>query len=82
MRIRDVEYVIPPDAEFRVDEAARCLNDLVEAGRKFDVIVMDPPWENKHVKREAARRRGYGMMNNKGKIPLGLNAANSCSFSL
>ena len=29
-------------------------------GRKFDVVVMDPPWENKHVKRV----KGYSMMSN------------------
>ena len=64
--------IVPAGAEFHLGDAADCLGRMAAAGRKFDVVVMDPPWENKHVKREAARRRGYGTMDNGdvGELPV------------
>lgn len=41
-------YVIPPHSNF-----IRCnLNDLDEKDKKFDFILLDPPWWNKHVRRK------------------------------
>ncbi|XP_061660751.1 N(6)-adenine-specific methyltransferase METTL4 isoform X2 [Syngnathoides biaculeatus] len=44
------EYVIPPRAAFLLSDFSR-MQPLLRYGRKFDVIVLDPPWENKSVKR-------------------------------
>ncbi|KAG7231156.1 hypothetical protein INR49_011987 [Caranx melampygus] len=44
------EYVIAPHTAFLLSDFTR-IQPLVHYGRKFDVIVMDPPWENKSVKR-------------------------------
>ncbi|XP_028288426.1 methyltransferase-like protein 4 isoform X1 [Parambassis ranga] len=44
------EYVIPPHTAFLLSDFTR-IQPLVHYGRRFDLIVMDPPWENKSVKR-------------------------------
>ncbi|KAM8822733.1 N(6)-adenine-specific methyltransferase METTL4 [Spinachia spinachia] len=44
------EYVIPPRAAFLLSDFTR-MRPLVRYGKRFDLIVMDPPWENKSVKR-------------------------------
>ncbi|XP_037135863.1 N(6)-adenine-specific methyltransferase METTL4 isoform X1 [Syngnathus acus] len=44
------EYVIPPRAAFLLSDFSR-MHPLLRYGHKFDVIVMDPPWENKSAKR-------------------------------
>ncbi|XP_054620883.1 N(6)-adenine-specific methyltransferase METTL4 isoform X2 [Dunckerocampus dactyliophorus] len=49
------EYVIPPRTAFLLSDFSR-MQPLLRYGRKFDVIVMDPPWENKSVKRSRRYR--------------------------
>uniref|UniRef100_UPI0037E847B3 N(6)-adenine-specific methyltransferase METTL4 n=1 Tax=Semicossyphus pulcher TaxID=241346 RepID=UPI0037E847B3 len=44
------EYVIPPHTAFLLSDFTR-IQPLVSYARRFDLIVMDPPWENKSVKR-------------------------------
>ncbi|KAM7390301.1 hypothetical protein PAMA_008463 [Pampus argenteus] len=44
------EYVIPPNAAFLLSDFTR-VQPLVHYGKRFELIVMDPPWENKSVKR-------------------------------
>uniref|UniRef100_A0A665WKV0 Methyltransferase like 4 n=1 Tax=Echeneis naucrates TaxID=173247 RepID=A0A665WKV0_ECHNA len=44
------EYVIPPHTAFLLSDFTR-IQPLVHYEKKFDLIVMDPPWENKSVKR-------------------------------
>ncbi|XP_014838440.1 PREDICTED: methyltransferase-like protein 4 isoform X2 [Poecilia mexicana] len=44
------EYIIPHDTAFLLSDFTR-IQPLVQCGRRFDVIVIDPPWENKSVKR-------------------------------
>uniref|UniRef100_A0A3B3Z0K0 Methyltransferase like 4 n=1 Tax=Poecilia mexicana TaxID=48701 RepID=A0A3B3Z0K0_9TELE len=55
------EYIIPHDTAFLLSDFTR-IQPLVQcecnekkkrkrSGRRFDVIVIDPPWENKSVKR-------------------------------
>ncbi|XP_042366538.1 N(6)-adenine-specific methyltransferase METTL4 [Plectropomus leopardus] len=44
------EYVIPPHTAFLLSDFTRT-QPLVHYGRRFDLIVLDPPWENKSVKR-------------------------------
>ncbi|XP_049912022.1 N(6)-adenine-specific methyltransferase METTL4 [Epinephelus moara] len=44
------EYVVPPHTAFLLSDFTRT-QPLVHYGRRYDLIVMDPPWENKSVKR-------------------------------
>ncbi|KAM9839200.1 N(6)-adenine-specific methyltransferase METTL4 [Aulostomus maculatus] len=44
------EYVIPPHSAFLLSDFTR-IQPLVHYGKRFDLIVIDPPWENKSVKR-------------------------------
>ncbi|XP_019728285.1 methyltransferase-like protein 4 isoform X3 [Hippocampus comes] len=44
------DYVIPPRTAFLLSDFSR-MEPLLRYGHKFDVIVVDPPWENKSVKR-------------------------------
>ncbi|XP_029935610.1 methyltransferase-like protein 4 isoform X2 [Myripristis murdjan] len=44
------EYVIPPRTAFLLSDFTR-IQPLVHCGRRFELIVMDPPWENKSLKR-------------------------------
>ncbi|KAJ3611598.1 hypothetical protein NHX12_021613 [Muraenolepis orangiensis] len=44
------DYVIPPRSCFLLSDFTR-IRPLVHYGKKFDLIVLDPPWENKSVKR-------------------------------
>ncbi|KAL4635248.1 methyltransferase-like protein 4 isoform X1 [Arapaima gigas] len=43
-------YLLPPLCSFLLSDISR-LQPLVNYGKKFDAIVLDPPWENKSVKR-------------------------------
>ncbi|XP_064605887.1 N(6)-adenine-specific methyltransferase METTL4-like [Liolophura sinensis] len=47
------QYVVPPYSGFCLSQAAG-IRSFISAldGEKFDLIVMDPPWENKSVKRK------------------------------
>lgn len=61
-RIDGLTYLIPPKVRFCVDD----LHNLMQmpVGPKYDVILIDPPWENKHLKRINKRPRleGYSLM--------------------
>ena len=52
--------VLPPKSEFRKLDVA----NLDELGSSYDLILMDPPWSNKHVKRAKKTNIGYQMMDN------------------
>ncbi|XP_076829515.1 N(6)-adenine-specific methyltransferase METTL4 [Brachyhypopomus gauderio] len=45
-------YFLPPRSHFLMSDIMR-LQPLVNSGEKFDLIVLDPPWENKSVKRSS-----------------------------
>ena len=53
--------VLPPKSEFRKLDVAN-LDEL--GGSTYDLILMDPPWSNKHVKRAMKTNVGYQMMDN------------------
>ncbi|XP_033915042.1 N(6)-adenine-specific methyltransferase METTL4 isoform X1 [Acipenser ruthenus] len=44
------EYLIPPRSSFLLADIS-CIQPLVKYNKTYDVIVLDPPWENKSVKR-------------------------------
>ena len=52
--------VYPPNCEFFNIDISQ-LHQLEGKG-KFDVVVMDPPWLNKHVKRVKSGAGGYSMV--------------------
>jgi len=56
-KVRNVDFLIPPKSRFFVDDLINFSSD-----KKFDVILMDPPWENKHVKRVNVRGDGYDVL--------------------
>nr|XP_033790854.1 N(6)-adenine-specific DNA methyltransferase METTL4 isoform X2 [Geotrypetes seraphini] len=43
-------YLMPPKSSFLLSDIS-CLQPLLQSNRKYDVIVLDPPWQNKSVKR-------------------------------
>ncbi|NXM30341.1 METL4 protein, partial [Oxyruncus cristatus] len=44
------KYLVPPKSSFLLSDIS-CLQPLLNYRKKYDVIVIDPPWENKSVKR-------------------------------
>uniref|UniRef100_A0A8C3R600 Methyltransferase like 4 n=1 Tax=Cyanoderma ruficeps TaxID=181631 RepID=A0A8C3R600_9PASS len=44
------KYLVPPKSSFLLSDVS-CLQPLLNYKKKYDVIVIDPPWENKSVKR-------------------------------
>uniref|UniRef100_A0A3P8T5E4 Methyltransferase 4, N6-adenosine n=1 Tax=Amphiprion percula TaxID=161767 RepID=A0A3P8T5E4_AMPPE len=71
------EYVIPPHTAFLLSDFTR-IQPLVhcEYGRMFDLVVMDPPWENKSVKR--SRRYSCLPSSQLKRLPVPLLASPNC----
>uniref|UniRef100_A0A3B5AAD5 Methyltransferase like 4 n=1 Tax=Stegastes partitus TaxID=144197 RepID=A0A3B5AAD5_9TELE len=69
------EYVIPPHSAFLLSDFTR-IQPLVHYGRRFDLIVMDPPWENKSVKR--SRRYSSLPSSQLKQLPVPLLASPNC----
>ncbi|XP_054842025.1 N(6)-adenine-specific methyltransferase METTL4 [Eublepharis macularius] len=44
------KYLFPPKSCFLLSDIS-CMQPLLNYNKKFDVIVIDPPWENKSLKR-------------------------------
>ncbi|XP_051010456.1 N(6)-adenine-specific methyltransferase METTL4 [Acomys russatus] len=44
------KYLLPPKSSFLLSDVS-CMQPLLNCNKTFDVIVIDPPWENKSVKR-------------------------------
>ncbi|XP_076773845.1 N(6)-adenine-specific methyltransferase METTL4 isoform X2 [Arvicanthis niloticus] len=44
------KYLLPPKSSFLLSDIS-CMQPLLNCNKTFDVIVIDPPWENKSVKR-------------------------------
>uniref|UniRef100_A0A3P8T9C1 Methyltransferase 4, N6-adenosine n=1 Tax=Amphiprion percula TaxID=161767 RepID=A0A3P8T9C1_AMPPE len=69
------EYVIPPHTAFLLSDFTR-IQPLVHYGRMFDLVVMDPPWENKSVKR--SRRYSCLPSSQLKRLPVPLLASPNC----
>ncbi|KAG7163223.1 N(6)-adenine-specific methyltransferase METTL4-like [Homarus americanus] len=57
------KYVLPPDVRYVCDDVSNLASHTL--GAKFDLIVMDPPWQNKYVRRRThshGSHHGYDMM--------------------
>ncbi|XP_008832831.1 methyltransferase-like protein 4 isoform X2 [Nannospalax galili] len=44
------KYLLPPKSSFLLSDIS-CMQPLLKCSKTFDVIVIDPPWQNKSVKR-------------------------------
>ncbi|XP_021563092.1 methyltransferase-like protein 4 isoform X2 [Carlito syrichta] len=69
------KYLLPPKSCFLLSDIS-CMQPLLNCGKKFDVIVIDPPWENKSVKR--SNRYSYLSPLQIKQIPVPKLAAPNC----
>ncbi|NXT19680.1 METL4 protein, partial [Syrrhaptes paradoxus] len=69
------KYLVPPKSSFLLSDISR-LQPLLNYKKKYDVIVIDPPWENKSVKR--SNRYGYLSSWQIRQIPVPVLAAPGC----
>ena len=53
--------ILPPKSKFRKQDV---MNLEEWDSSTYDLILMDPPWSNKHVKRAQMTGAGYMMMEN------------------
>ncbi|XP_026697939.1 methyltransferase-like protein 4 isoform X1 [Athene cunicularia] len=69
------KYLVPPKSSFLLSDIS-CLQPLLNYKKKYDVIVIDPPWENKSVKR--SNRYSYLSSWQIKQIPVSALAAPNC----
>ncbi|XP_066478909.1 N(6)-adenine-specific methyltransferase METTL4 [Tiliqua scincoides] len=69
------KYLFPPKSSFLLSDIS-CMQPLLDYNKKFGVIVIDPPWENKSVKR--SNRYGYLSPWQIKQIPVPALAAPDC----
>ncbi|XP_065524147.1 N(6)-adenine-specific methyltransferase METTL4 isoform X1 [Lathamus discolor] len=69
------KYLVPPKSSFLLSDIS-CLQPLLNYKKKYDVIVIDPPWENKSVKRSS--RYSYLSSSQIKQIPVPVLAAPNC----
>ena len=58
--VEGADFVLPPNCRYFVDDLNNFDSTKVVDVKKFDVILMDPPWENKYVKRLNKRKANMG----------------------
>ncbi|XP_023576183.1 methyltransferase-like protein 4 isoform X2 [Octodon degus] len=69
------KYLLPPKSSFLLSDIS-CMQPLLNCGKTFDVIVIDPPWQNKSVKR--SNRYSYLSPLQIQQIPIPQLAAPNC----
>ncbi|KAM6148383.1 N(6)-adenine-specific methyltransferase METTL4 [Erethizon dorsatum] len=69
------KYLLPPKSSFLLSDIS-CMQPLLNCGKTFDVIVIDPPWQNKSVKR--SNRYSYLSPLQIQQIPIARLAAPDC----
>ncbi|XP_047382896.1 N(6)-adenine-specific methyltransferase METTL4 isoform X1 [Sciurus carolinensis] len=69
------KYLLPPKCSFLLSDIS-CIQPLLNCGKTFDVIVIDPPWQNKSVKR--SNRYSYLSPLQIKQIPIPKLAAPNC----
>ncbi|XP_026555128.1 methyltransferase-like protein 4 [Pseudonaja textilis] len=69
------KYLFPPRSAFLLSDFS-CMQPLLNYKKKYDIIVIDPPWENKSVKRS----NRYGLLSHWQikEIPVPALAAPNC----
>ncbi|ELW67706.1 Methyltransferase-like protein 4 [Tupaia chinensis] len=69
------KYLLPPKSTFLLSDIS-CMQPLLNCRKIFDVIVIDPPWQNKSVKR--SNRYSYLSPLQIKQIPIPKLAAPNC----
>ncbi|KAM4841311.1 N(6)-adenine-specific methyltransferase METTL4 isoform 2-T7 [Thomomys bottae] len=69
------KYLLPPKSSFLLSDIS-CMQPLLNCRKKFDLIVIDPPWQNKSVKR--SNRYSYLSSLQIKQIPIPELAAPHC----
>ncbi|KAM6219277.1 N(6)-adenine-specific methyltransferase METTL4 [Rhynchocyon petersi] len=69
------KYLLPPKSSFLLSDIS-CMQPLLNYRKKYDVIVIDPPWQNKSVKR--SNRYSYLSPVQIKQIPVPELAASDC----
>lgn len=69
------KYLLPPKSSFLLSDIS-CMRPLLNCGKTYDVIVIDPPWQNKSVKR--SKRYSYLSPLQIQQIPIPKLAAPDC----
>ncbi|XP_075388969.1 N(6)-adenine-specific methyltransferase METTL4 [Tenrec ecaudatus] len=69
------KYLLPPKSGFLLSDIS-CIQPLLNCRKKYDLIVIDPPWENKSVKR--SNRYSYLSPLQIKQIPVPKMAAPNC----
>ncbi|ELR57869.1 Methyltransferase-like protein 4 [Bos mutus] len=69
------KYLLPPKSSFLLSDIS-CMHPLLNCKKTYDVIVIDPPWQNKSVKR--SNRYSYLSPLQIKQIPVPKLAAPSC----
>ncbi|XP_069885582.1 N(6)-adenine-specific methyltransferase METTL4 [Dipodomys merriami] len=69
------KYLLPPKSSFLLSDIS-CMQPLLNCRKTFDVIVIDPPWQNKSVKR--SNRYSYLSSLQIKQIPIPELAAPNC----
>ncbi|XP_072544128.1 N(6)-adenine-specific methyltransferase METTL4 [Salminus brasiliensis] len=68
-------YFLPPRSRFLLSDFTR-IQPLVNSEEKYDLIVLDPPWENKSVKR--SNRYGFLPSSQLKQLPVPAVSAAGC----
>ncbi|XP_025861662.1 N(6)-adenine-specific methyltransferase METTL4 isoform X1 [Vulpes vulpes] len=69
------KYLVPPKSSFLLSDIS-CMHPLLNCRKTYDVIVIDPPWQNKSVKR--SNRYSYLSPLQIKQIPIPKLAAPNC----
>lgn len=69
------KYLLPPKTSFLLSDVS-CMHPLLNCRRTYDVIVIDPPWQNKSVKR--SKRYSYLSPLQIKQLPIPKLAAPNC----
>ncbi|EFB21808.1 hypothetical protein PANDA_015723, partial [Ailuropoda melanoleuca] len=69
------KYLVPPKSSFLLSDIS-CMHPLLNCRKTYDVIVIDPPWQNKSVKR--SNRYSYLSPLQIKQIPVPKLAAPNC----
>lgn len=69
------QYLLPPRSSFLLSDIS-CMHPLLNCRKTYDVIVIDPPWQNKSVKR--SNRYNYLSYQQIKQLPISKLAASNC----
>lgn len=61
--INNTKFIIPPKCKF-FNKNINDINNFLSTSEKFDIIIMDPPWANRYIKRlkKTNKSQSYQMM--------------------